>query len=43
MQDILMYEMEAINTDELLISFLTLGVNKFNMKTHKFTSIYRCT
>jgi len=39
MQDILMYEMEAINTDELLISFLTLGVNKFNMKTHKFTSI----
>jgi ligand-binding sensor domain-containing protein len=37
--DILMYEMEALNKDELLISFLSPGINKFNMKTGKFTRV----
>lgn len=39
LEDIMMYEMESLNTDELLISFLTPGINKFNIKTGKFTSV----
>ncbi len=39
LEDIMMFEMESLNTDELLISFLTPGINKFNIKTGKFTSV----
>ncbi len=39
LSDILMYDMEPINEDELLISFLSPGVKLFNKKTQKFRVI----
>lgn len=39
LSDILMYEMQALNPDELLISFLSVGVSKFNIKSGKFSTI----